>query len=41
VGRTGENLLVPGQDYRQGMAVPLNVFRTMTRVVMEETNAFD
>jgi len=51
VDRTGENRLAPGQDYRQGVAVPPDAFPAMfllchsggvrTRIVVEETRRFD
>jgi len=50
VDPTGENRLVPGQDYRRNVAVPPNAFPPVfcchnggvrTRVVMEETDASD
>jgi hypothetical protein len=33
VDRTGENRLASGQNYRRGMAVPLNAFRPVFPVV--------
>jgi len=50
VDRTGENRLAPGQDYRQGVAVPPSAFlqgsrchsgEVWTRVVVEDREAFD